>query len=73
MSVHMQPISELTQRAKAALIQELGAVDTVRFLNQFRAGDGDYTQERTELFKGDTVNSLIASIKAQRQGKGDPK
>jgi hypothetical protein len=51
MSIHIQPLSELTERAKNALIQELGAVDTMRFLNQFRAGNGDYTKAREQLFK----------------------
>ena len=46
MSVHFQSLSEITHRAKNALIQELGVVDTLRFLNQFRAGNGDYTVER---------------------------
>jgi hypothetical protein len=46
MSVHFQPLSEITNRAKSALIQELGVADTLRFLNQFRAGSGDYTAER---------------------------
>ena len=41
----IQPISEVTNRAKHALIQELGVIDTMRFLNQFRVGDGDYTVE----------------------------
>ena len=43
MSIHIQPMSELTQRARNALIQELGVIDAMRFLNQFRAGNGDYT------------------------------
>ncbi len=67
MSVHIQPIAELTHRAKSALINELGAIDAMRFLNQFRAGNGDYTKERVELFKNDTVKSLVADIKAQRK------
>lgn len=66
MSISIQPISQLTNRAKHALVQELGVVDTLRFLNQFRAGDGDYTAERVQLFKGESVQSLIEGIKAQR-------
>ena len=66
MSISIQPISQLTNRAKHALVQELGVVDTLRFLNQFRAGDGDYTAERDQLFKGETVQSIIDGIRAQR-------
>ncbi len=68
MSTHLQPIAELTHRAKNALINELGAVDAMRFLNQFAAGHGDYTKDRVELFKQDTVKSLVTGIKAQRKG-----
>lgn len=64
MSVHIQPIAVLTHHAKHLLIKELGAVDAMRFLNQFRAGNGDYTAEREQLFKGDTVQSSVADIKA---------
>lgn len=67
MSVHIQPIAELTHRAKNALINELGAIDTMRFLNQFRAGNGDYTKDRIDLFTKDTVKNLVAGIKAQRK------
>ena len=68
MSVHLQPLSEITSRAKNALIEELGVIDTLRFLNQFRAGSGDYTTEREQLFKGESVTSIVAGIKAQRNG-----
>jgi hypothetical protein len=68
MSTHLQPIAEVTHRAKNALVNELGAIDAMRFLNQFRAGNGDYTKERIELFKNDTVSSLVTQIKAQRKG-----
>ena len=66
MSFHIQPLKEITSRARNALIQELGVVDTLRFLNQFRAGSGDYTTEREQLFKGKSVKSIVAEIKAQR-------
>jgi hypothetical protein len=69
MSIHIQPMSELTQRARNALTQELGVIDAMRFLNQFRAGNGDYTTERETLFKSETVKSIVADIKALRSGE----
>lgn len=66
MTVHIQPLAEVSTRAKNALIQELGVTDTLRFLNQFRAGSGDYTAERKNLFKGESVKSIAAAIKAAR-------
>ena len=67
MTTHLQPISELTQRATKALIKEVGVIDTIRFLNQFRAGTGNYTVERDQLFKNLSVKDLIKEIKAQRK------
>ena len=66
MNAVIQPLSEVNQRAKNILIQELGAVDAMRFLNQFQVGSGDYTAERAQLFKDDTVKSILAGIRAQR-------
>lgn len=66
-SVGIQPIAELTHRAKNVLVNELGAIDAMRFLNQFRAGNGDYTKDRLDLFKTDTVKCLVAEIKALRK------
>jgi hypothetical protein len=50
MNVQTKTLSEITQKALALLTKELGVSDTVRFLNQFSAGYGDYTTERDTLF-----------------------
>ena len=67
MSAQIQPITELTHRATNALIKEFGVVDTIRFLNQFRAGSGNYTMEREQLFQGMSVKDIVKEIKAQRR------
>ena len=66
MNAVIQPLSEVNQRARNILIQELGAVDAMRFLNQFQIGSDDYTAERAQLFKDDTVKSIVAGIRAQQ-------
>ncbi|KJV08126.1 hypothetical protein [Methylocucumis oryzae] len=66
MTVQIHPLKEISNRAQYVLIRELGVVDTLRFLNQFRAGSGDYTKEREELFKDESVKSIVAKIKSQR-------
>ena len=66
MSAQLQPIAQVTQRATDALIKELGVVYTIRFLNQFRAGSGNYADDRTKLFQGLSVKDLADQIKAQR-------
>ena len=69
MSAQIQPISELTHRVTNTLIKEFGVVDTIRFLNQFRAGSGNYTIEREQLFQGMSVKDIVKEIKAQRRVK----
>ncbi|MGV6816616.1 MAG: hypothetical protein ACWA44_05015 [Thiotrichales bacterium] len=70
MSAQIQTVAQLTQRATDALIKELGVVDTIRFLSQFRMGTGDYTVERQEMFKDMSAKDIIADIKRQRQQHG---
>ena len=65
MNAHIQPLSEVTQKATSVLIQTIGVVDTIRFLNQFRAGAGNYTAEREHLFKGMSVKDIVEDIKAR--------
>ena len=66
MTLHVQPISEVTHRATNTLIREIGVVDTIRFLNQLGAGSGNYTEERRQLFKDMSVKDIVADIKSQR-------
>jgi hypothetical protein len=43
----MIPI-ELRKKGYKALVEALGSVDAIRFLQQFGSGSGDYTQERSQ-------------------------
>ena len=66
MTTTIYTISEVNRRAKDALIKEVGIVDTIRFLNQFRPGNGNYTVERENLFRDMTAQEIIAEIKSRR-------
>lgn len=66
MSAHIQPMAELNQRATQALVREVGVVDAIRFINQFRAGHGNYTAERREDLAGMSVQDIIAQIKTHK-------
>ncbi len=68
MNAQIEPILVLNERATNALIRAVGVVDTIRFLNQFRTGSGDYTKEREQLFQGISVQDIVNEIKAQRKG-----
>jgi hypothetical protein len=64
MNVQTKPLSEITQQAIDLLFKEMGIVNTIRFLNQFTMGYGDYTQEREALFKDLTLDELLAAMKS---------
>jgi hypothetical protein len=63
------PLAEITKEALRVLYREIGVVNTIRFVNQFMTGYGDYTQERKDLFKDLTLEDLLAGIKQNRGQK----
>jgi hypothetical protein len=63
MNVQIRPLSEITRHAIELLSKEMGIVDTVRFLNQFTTGYGNYTEEREDLFKDLTLEDILATMK----------
>jgi hypothetical protein len=66
MTIKRKPLAEVTQRAIAILCRELGTADTIRFINQFTTGHGDYTSERDALFAGITLDQILADIKSAK-------
>lgn len=61
------PISspiELYRRGVAALREELGPVDTVRFLHLIDQGSGDYTAERQAQTDDVSLDQLCEEIRA---------
>ncbi len=65
MNVETKPLNDITQQALALLTKELGIADTVRFLNQFSVGYGDYTAERDALFADLTFDEILSTIKSK--------
>lgn len=63
MNIQTKPLSQITQQAIALLSKEIGIADTVRFLNQFTAGCGNYTEEREDLFKNMTLEDILSATK----------
>lgn len=54
---------EITQEAIEVLYRELGMVATIRFLNQFTAGFGDYTEERSKLLENQSLEEAIVAVR----------
>ena len=66
MNTETKPISDISRRATHILFKEMGVVDTIRFLNQFSIGQGDYTKEREKWLGDISMDDAITQIKAGR-------
>jgi hypothetical protein len=65
MTVQVRTLSDVTRRAIEILTRELGSADTLRFVNQFTTGLGDYTAEREQLFGEETLEQILDAIKTK--------
>jgi len=63
MIAETRPLVEITQEALRVLYRELGIVNTVRFLNQFTTGLGNYTEERRALIENQTLDEVLADLR----------
>jgi hypothetical protein len=66
MAVELKPLRTITQEAIEVLSRELGVADTIRFLNQFTTGHGNYTEERGELFAEMSLDEIVKAIRDRR-------
>lgn len=63
MRVEMLPLTQITKEALRVLYCELGIVNTVRVLNQFTTGLGNYTEERRALIENQTLDEVLADLR----------
>jgi hypothetical protein len=59
---------EVIRQGYKALIDSLGVVDAMRFIQHFSPGQGDYTQERREWVDQTLLTDILTAMK-QRQGE----
>lgn len=69
MVAEARPLAEITRDAFRVLYKEIGLVNTVRFVNQFTTGYGNYTEERDQLFAGMTLDDIVSEIKQKRAAR----
>lgn len=67
----MKTLEQVRREGFEALLKQLGPVDTVRFLQQYEFGQGDYTAERSAWLQTLDKDGFVARVKAQ-QVRGDP-
>ncbi|NEU76478.1 hypothetical protein PI95_029180 [Hassallia byssoidea VB512170] len=66
----MTPI-ELRKKGYQILVEHLGQVEAIRFLQQAGWGSGDYTQERKENLDKVTREEFWEDLKRIRNRKGN--
>jgi hypothetical protein len=64
-------LNEINREAIDLLCQQIGLVNTVRFVNQFSIGYGNYTEEREQLLADMTLDEVVSEIEAMRN-QGSP-
>lgn len=53
---------EVIQKGYAALVQALGPVDAIRFIQHFSPGKGNYTEERYQWLDQVTAEEFFAQM-----------
>jgi hypothetical protein len=59
--------ADLNHTAIQLLVQSIGIVNTIRFINQFTTGYGNYTVDRDELLSSWTVDDVVNAIQNKRE------
>lgn len=67
MNMQARPVSEISRRATHILFKEMGVVDTIRFLNQFSMGKGDYTKERKNWLDDISLDEAISEMRSGKE------
>ena len=58
---------EIIQKGYQALIDALGVVDTIRFIQYFSPGQCDYTQERHQWLEKMSLNDMFLAMQQSEQ------
>lgn len=60
------PLIEVNEKALRLLIEEMGIVNTARFIHQFTMGAGDSVVEKERLYGNMSVAEIAAAIRASK-------
>lgn len=63
MTAPVRPLAEVTQLAIQILSREMRVADTLRFLNQFATGSGNYADDREDLFGNVSLDEILQSVR----------
>ncbi|MDB9304502.1 hypothetical protein PN488_08925 [Nodularia spumigena CS-591/12] len=59
----MKTQNEIIKQGYDALINSLGVADTIRFIQYFHPGKGDYTKERHQWLDEKTLANVLVEMK----------
>jgi len=62
---------EIVRQGYQALVNALGIVDTIRFIQHFSPGQGDYTQERYERLDRTSLQDILTLMRQHREDDRD--
>jgi len=58
---------EIIRQGYQALVNSLGVVDAIRFIQHFTPGQGDYTKERHEWLDQTPLEGILLSMRQRRE------
>ncbi len=64
--------TRIREKGIEALLEALGPVGMIRFLQQLDSGSGDYTRDRKRLHAGLTLEQIVKEIRERRGGSETP-
>ncbi len=66
----MKTQNEIISQGYKALVDSLGVVDAIRFIQYFSPGEGNYTAERHQWLEPKSLDDVLGDI--GQLGKDDP-
>ncbi len=64
----MKTLNRIREEGISVLNKKLGPVDTIRFLQQFDTGYGDYTRERENILGNPPVEEIVMTCRSFGSG-----
>ena len=58
----MKTQNEIVEQGYQALVDSLGVVDAIRFIQYFSPGKGDYTRERDQWLEQKTLDDVLQDL-----------
>ena len=63
---NIKTLNEINIKAIHILKNEMGLENTIRFLNQFSTGSGDYTENGKEIYNTKSVSDIVSEIRKNK-------